>query len=370
MLAGNNKISATQLKKLIVFDIISISIMIVPEIASTGAGKDGLISILLSSILALIYGFLLLYFSKNVTTNYFSYSSEIVGRFLTFVFGILYMMKLFIFTLFAVNLFSNIINATLLPNTSYKIIVLSLIALSFYLSTKELEVKARLTELLYFVVLIPVVILFLLGIPNVNPSNLLPLFTNSSTNILQTGVYVFLTFSALDFVLFASPFAGKENYGLKKKNMLFAILTITFIHIIIFLTVVGLLGTRGAKQEVWSTITVLQMLEVPGGFIQRLDAIVLMFWLISIFSIIGSLFYYFRYITEGISRNRGGNWCTFLFAVIAFICSIWQIKTELLMNYFSIYLLYLGLPQSILIPLIIMIIANYKSRKAKKGEAI
>lgn len=366
MLAGNNKISSPQLKKLIVFDMISISMMIVPKIASTGAGKDGLISIFLGAILALIYSLVLLYFSKNIAGNYFSYASDSAGRLLAFVFGSLYMVKFFFFTMFAVNLFANIINETLLPNTSYKIIVLALIALSYYLSTKDLEVKARLTELLYYLVIIPLVILFLLGIPKLNVSNLLPLFTDSTSSTLQTGFYVFLTFSAVELILFASPFAGNE-YDKKKRNVIYSILTITFINVLIFVVVVGILGTRGAGQEVWSTITVLQMLEFPGGFIQRLDGIVLLFWLFSIFSIISSLLFYLRYITEGLTGNKEKNWCTLLFAAVIFICAIQPIKTELFMEFFGKYLIYFGLPQSLLMPFIMMIIGNYKSRKRNKG---
>ncbi|WP_066716792.1 GerAB/ArcD/ProY family transporter [Clostridium sp. Marseille-P299] len=367
MFPRNFKISSSQFRKMLVLDILSISIMIVPQIASVGAGKDGILAIILGSVLALLYSLLMLYFTRRVNSDYFTYSKDTVGKFITFIFGILYIIKFLILCIFVFNLFSNIINETLLPNTNYKIILLFLIVLTLYLASKEIEVRARLTEFLYLVVLIPLVLLLLLGVPKVDIPNLLPILTTDGGSILRTGFSIFLTYSAAEFILFESA-AIKQDDKRSQKNVIHAIITSTVINIFFFIMVVGLLGIYSTNQKIWSTIIVMQLLEVPGGFIQRLDAIVLAFWMISIFFISSTLLYHISNIAKSITNAKKREYYLIIFAILIFLICMKPIKIDIILANLNKYLIYIGVPQSILMPLIVFGIDKIKSGKGIRHE--
>lgn len=368
MFPRNYKISSSQFRKMLVLDIISVSVIIVPQIASQGAGKNGILAILFGSILALIYSLLMVYFTKKVNVDYLAYSKDTVGRFITFIFGILYIIKFFIFCIFVFNLFSNIINETLLPNTNYKIILLFLILVSLYMASKEIEARARLTEFLYLVVLLPLVLLFLFGIPKIYLPNLLPLFTNGNGSILKTSISVFLTYSAAEFILFETSLVKQEDKH-SNRNVIHAIITSTIVNLIFFVMVIGLLGMYSTNQKIWSTIMVMQLLEVPGGFIQRLDAIILAFWMISIFFIASTLLYHISNIAKNITNTKKRNWYLIICSILIFLLCMKPIKLDLILNNLNKYLLYIGVPQSILMPLIVFAVDKFKSGKGIHHES-
>jgi spore germination protein (amino acid permease) len=364
MIFNNQKISSSQFFQMMLLNIISISLMIIPKVTASTAGKDGVFSILLGAVFALIYSLILLFLSKNSTQEYFSSISKQAGRFISFLFNLLYLSKFFIALIFAIHLFTNIISETLLPNTDTRIIVLTLIITALYIASKKLEVRMRLFELLYYIILIPLIFFFLLGVPKINISNLLPLLTSSSGSILKTSISVFLMFSPMEFLLFTKAQVDVKDQRVLIKKLIRTILLITTIHLLIFVVVIGTLGTNGAGQKIWSTITVLQMLSVPGGFIQRLDGIVLAFWLISIFSILSSLLHYAETtIVVLISKKLYRRGFLAVFALILYLCSLYPMKPESLMNYFSKYLLFIGIPLSVFLPLLIKLFTRNKKEE-------
>lgn len=368
MFPKNFRISSSQFRKMLVLDIVSISIMVVPQISSLGAGKDGIFAIIFGAFLALIYSLLMWYLTKRANGNYITYSKETVGSFITFVFGILYIVKFFILCIFVFNLFTDIIKGTLLPNTNHKIVLLFLILVTLYLASKEVEVRARLTEFLYLIILLPVVLLLLFGIPKLYIPNLLPVLTSDLTSIAKTGFSVFLTYSAAEFILFELALVNREDKN-NKKDIIHAIVVSTIINLIFFIMVVGLLGIYSTNQTTWSTIVVMQLLEVPGGFIQRLDAVILAFWMLSIFFISSSLLYHMSNIAQHITNSKKRTYYLIAFAILIFLACMKPVKLEIVLSYLNKYLIYIGVPQSLLMPLIVFGVDKLRSRKGMNHES-
>lgn len=366
MFSNNLKISDRQLKKMLVFDMISISILIVPYIAATGAGRDGLLAILLSSAAAVCYGLLMLFFCKQIKIDYMQYCQNTMGRFCTFIIGMFYLVKLFLSAIFVLSLFTTVIHETILPNTSSRVILFCLIIVSVYYASKVMETRARMVELLYFIVLIPLFLLFLLGLFKVNLSNLLPLAITGTMPVVRTGYGVFLTFSAVEFILFATPSVSGDNEGTKFRRKIIQAIVITAVfNLVVFIIVIGLLGVSGAAQKPWSTISVMQMIEIPGGFVHRQDAVMLSFWLVSIFTITSTLFHYLIHITKSITGAKKQRYILFFYTVILFFITIYPIPLTLLLHYYGKYMAWIGFPQSILIPVLLIAVGKLKKGGSK-----
>lgn len=366
MFSNNFKISDRQLKKMLVFDMISISILTVPYIAASGAGKDGLISIIIAFLAAICYGLLMLFFCKQIRIDYLQYCQDTLGKVLTFLFGFLYLLKFFLSAIFVLSLFTTVIHETILPNTNTKGILFCLIIVSVFYASKVMEVRARMVELLYYIVLIPLLLFFLLGFFKVNMANLAPLATVRTMPVWHTGYNVLLTFSAVELILFATPSVTGENEGKKFRRKVIQAITITAIfNLIVFIIVMGLLGLSGATQKLWSTISVLQMIEIPGGFVHRQDAVMLSFWLVSIFTITSTLFHYLCQVTKKIIGSDKKGPILAFYAIVLFFISMQPMHIETLFRYFGKYIAYIGFPQSILLPLILIIIGKLKKGAGK-----
>lgn len=366
MFSNNMKISDQQLKKMLVFDMISISILIIPYIAAKGAGKDGLIAIVIAGLAAICYGLLMLYFCKQIKMDYMTCGKQTLGTFLYFLFGLLYLIKFFFSAVFVLTLFSTVIHETILANTSSRLILLFLIAVSVFYASKMMETRARLVELLYYIVLIPLLLLFLLGFFKVNPANLLPLGTNGTLPVIKTGYAAFLTFSAVELILFATPSVSGANENSKfRRKVIQAITVVSIFNLVVFIVVTGLLGTFGATEKLWSTITVMQMIEIPGGFVHRQDAMMLSFWLISIFTVTSTLFHYLCQITKSITGSKKQHYILIAYAVVLYAITMQPLNLDTLYYYFGRYISCIGLPQSILLPVLLIITGKIRKGVSK-----
>lgn len=361
---NNSKISTNQLKKTIVFEILSISMLVIPNLAVGGAGKDGLVALIAGTIGAALYALLLLFFSDRLETDYMSQCRHTLGRPGAFLFGLCYLVKYFFSTVFVLTLFTTIIHETILPNTNLKVILLFLLLTSIYYGSKQFEVRARLVEILYFIILIPLGLLFLLGIFKIKLVNLFPLMTAPPAAITQTGYLVLLTYSALEMLLFTAPsVTDKESKETKRNKVLQAILLCGVFNLLILVVVVGLLGTTGATRNVWSTVSVMHMIEIPGGFVPRQDAIMLTLWMGSIFTIISTLVFYLCFITKAITGCRQQRYILWFYAAALFVCTMKPLPLQMLYHYYGLYLAYIGFPLSILLPLLLILAARIKTGK-------
>lgn len=341
--------------------------LVIPNLAVAGAGKDGLIALIAGTVGAALYALLLLFFSNRLETDYLSQCRHTLGRPGAFLFGLCYLVKYFFSTVFVLTLFATIIHETILPNTNLKVILLFLFLTSIYYGSKQFEVRARLVEILYFIILIPLGLLFLLGIFKINPVNLFPLMTAPPTAITQTGYLVMLTYSALEMLLFTAPsVTDKESKETKRNKVLQAILLCGLFNLLLFIVVVGLLGTAGATRNVWSTVSVMQMIEIPGGFVPRQDAIMLVLWMGSIFTIISTLIFYLCFITKAITGCRRQRYILWFYAVALFLCTMKPLPLSMLYHYYGLYLAYIGFPLSILLPLLLILVTRIKTRNTLK----
>lgn len=371
MFSENEKISLRQLKRLLVFDLFSVSGLIIPRIAAATSGRDGLITIILAALYAIIYAWILLSLVKCTGGNYLDYSRRSLGSILTFFIGLVYILKFSVCCVFAARLFGEVINETLLEDTDPRIIILILLVVSAYAASKGFEVRARIAEVLYFIVIVPIFIFLLLGLNKIQFSNLTPLFTESIKDIFLGGYNVFLTFSILEVLLFCAPMIKFKKADIRKGHRLLqyvtkAIVLMGILNLLLFVVTLGILGRGETQQKLWSMVNVIQIIKLPGGFIQRQDAIILGIWMLSIFSILSAFFYYISFIGKFIFHISSQNYLLVPFILLLFGASVIPLETEQFFYYFENYMKFIGMPQSILLPAIIVFIGKVRKIKTIK----
>ncbi len=365
MFANNNKISLRQLKRMLVFDLFSVSSIIIPRIAFVSTGRDGGIAIILGTLYALIYAFIILSFAKEIKGDYLSYSKENVGSLLTAVIGILYIIKLFACCVFASKLFGDLIKVTLLEDTDNRIIILLLLVTSAYCASKGIEARARISEILYLIVLVPILVFLLIGLRNIDVTNLMPILSEDTKTIMYGGYEVFLTFSIIELLLFVVPYIKYRAGDAKKKRRLSvfvgqAIAIVGVLNLLFFIVSLGILGPGQTKRSLWSMVYMIQVVRIPGGFLQRQDAVILGLWLLSIFTLVSGFLYYIVVISKHILRVPKQNYLLIPFILLIFGAASIPMETDEFYDYFSFYMKFIGLPQSILMPLFIVFIGKLK----------
>ncbi len=343
MFSTNQKISRRQVKRMLILDMFSVSFLMIPYIAVRGNGEKGLISLIIGCIFAIIYGTIMYYCGRQLQgESYMSYSRKSIGRIGTILFGILYFIKFLMVYLFAVTLFIYIVGHTLLMETNPKVILVTLLILSGYGGIQELQKKARFAECIYYIVLVPIVIYLLLGIFRVDVANLMmpgiesslmgeDFFVKSENNLIWSSYLTLLPFTALETILFILPSVNKEK---QKRGIyqyiLWGVIIIGVLNIFIYCITVGILGVGETGNTLWGTVTIMTLIELPGDLLNRKD---------------------------GASKQgkRKAAIGIFLLVLIYFGYGYISSVEEAFVK-FGEYFAYIGLPQSVLIPLFLLFI--------------
>jgi len=142
------------------------------------------------------------------------------------------------------------------------------------------------------------------------------------------------------------------------------------------------LGVGETSEKFWSVVTIMQIVELPGGFINRQDGIMLAFWLLSIFSLLSAYMFYLARITseflqlcipnyfkkdnqETLRQTPISGYTIIFFGVLAYFTSLLVTNIEEEFVNFGRYFAYIGVPQSILIPFVILLVSKIRYGKGK-----
>lgn len=288
MFAENNFITIRQLKLLLILDIFGMGITILPQKAVQYGGQNGWILILIG----LIFSLICLFFINKVASiypddNFVDYTCKIVGKPLGVVISLGFILKIIISVAMQVRVFSEILKEIMLFNTPFWVISLSMLVLGAYMASKGYEARGRIAEILIFIVFIPLAFVFFIAVFDIDFSNLKPFFRELSVKeALKGGGYMIFYFSGIEFIFLVYPYI-KEKKNIQKASML-AIVIVGLIMTIITVITIARFGKYDIAHQMWSVLEIMDTIDLPGSFIERQDALIMTFWIISIFMMVNA----------------------------------------------------------------------------------
>lgn len=318
MFSTNNHISGRQLNRLIVIDFLGIIGLIMPQTAVYLSGQDGLIAIFYATLISLFYTFIILLLKQKIKDNLIDYLRKKAGRVISVIVGLVFAIKYFVLAVIVLCILGNIVSTVLLPEVNPLVIIGAMILVCSYSVIKGIESRGRMAEVLYYVVLFPIIIILLFSFRHVDKYNIMPLFEHNQITILKTAFIIAFLFSPSELLLF-----GEDNFDFDKKtkrSVYYGIITVGFINLVLFAVNVGIFGVNGMLKEEWPTVTLMQVVEISGMFFERQDGIMCIFYIVSLFAIVGALINYLVLIVKKMFRvesNRRYGWIAVLFLFIA-----------------------------------------------------
>ena len=112
---------------------------------------------------------------------------------------------------YALYLFGTLIQRTLLVEESFWLITLLGLVLAVYGMARGMESRARVYEVLFWLVLIPFLLMLLLAVADVSPQQQFPMATAAPGDVLQGAYLVFLVFSLCQMLLFAGNVISRKR---------------------------------------------------------------------------------------------------------------------------------------------------------------
>ena len=132
---------------------------------------------------------------------------------------------------------------------------------------------------------------------------------------------------------------------------------------IISLITIARFGKYDIIHQMWPVLEIMDTIDLPGSFIERQDALIMTFWIISIFMMINAGMFFSSLIFKDIVKI--GTHTTFICICIPIVYLISFLPNNITMVYkiMNIFYITFGLFYIFILPLVLYVIAKVRGLK-------
>lgn len=290
MFSENNQISGRQAFRLLSYDFLGIGTLLIPTAAANYAGRDGIFCIAAGVLFSLLYLKLLSAVAADMKEDYPSYIKKKFGKWIGSLVLLCYLVY-FVFTAsFTAYLFASLVLQQLVENVSFSLTLFLILLLAAYSMEGGIEGRARVYEMLFWFLMIPLFIMMLAAGRQVQTVYWSPIFTSDIKHIFTGGYYVFFCNSVVFLVLFLNEYMAKGSR--LYKNTKRAICFSGAVTAVLYLILLGLFGADMLSSMQFPAVTMMSRVQVTGGFLKRTDAFLFGIWFFTLYALLNSMIFY------------------------------------------------------------------------------
>lgn len=355
---NNSKISLNQLCIILVIIIPSTSLLFLSASIYKNTKQDFWIPIVIIGLIMIIYSIIFTNLVKMYPDkNFIEICKIVLGTFPGIILGFVYFIFFMHTTSSILREFSFYLNETVYYDTPRLFFSIGVIIPCIYIVYKDIETIGRVGEFIFFTFILTVIVILTLSFTSMNIDNLLPVFTQNPSSILN-GVVGLSIWGGQLFVILMIACKIKNINNITKSIIKCIIILIS----IIFLLTMTIIATFGSVTEILiSPLLSLARYISVTNLIQRMDAIIIIVWISSIFLKLSVYIYCSTQIALSIYKIKYRIIYIVIISVIIVILSeiLWSNSREFKAQLVPESPIYAVI--QVLIPIIIFIIAKLKT---------
>ena len=304
MFSENNQISGRQVFRLLTYDFLGMGTLLLPTMLADTAGRDGIFCILAGILSTFLYLKLLRYLLKGMKTSYPDFLKQKCGKVCGYVLWGGYFLYFILMASYTAYLFSTLMLNGLVENISFYLVLLLILLLAFYGMAGGIEGRARVYEMLFWFLMIPLFLMLFAACREVKPAYWSPVFVADGKEMLNGSYYVFFCYSMVSIVLFLKEYVSDD-----KKHISAAEKAVGFsggVFAALYLILIGLFGVDALAQMKFPAVTMMSRVQVTGGFLKRTDAFMFSIWFFTLYAMLNSMVFYSGNLAEKVIRDCGG----------------------------------------------------------------
>lgn len=355
-----------QLTTLVTSTLIGVGVLTLPRTSTQILAWNGWLSPVLGGFIAMFASYVIAKLCDRFPGLTFIEFSPIVwgsnkknnriGKWLGLPWVLFFLSYLYLITAMTSRVFGEVVVTAVLRDTPIEAIIITMFLLALFLCLHDLNVVARVNELLILLILFPVLLIALTSFQKADWNNLLPLFTVNWKQLLQGSLETSFSYQGYEIMLIFYAFALPGSK--KTKTALWGIGLAIIVYTLIVVSGIAVFGHEELKKLTWPTLELVKTTQVPGLILERLESAFLGVWVAAVFTTIANFYYCFIFglrqlLGRGMVFQR---WSAFILFIPLFFISLRpQNITELfkVMNIFG----YLGLLVSFFIPVLYLLVS-------------
>ena len=304
MFSENNQISGRQVFRLLTYDFLGMGTLLLPTMLADTAGRDGIFCILAGILSTFLYLKLLRYLLKGMKTSYPDFLKQKCGKVCGYVLWGGYFLYFILMASYTAYLFSTLMLNGLVENVSFYLVLLLILLLAFYGMAGGIEGRARVYEILFWFLMIPLFLMLFAACREVKPAYWSPVFVADGKEVLSGSYYVLFCYSMVSIVLFLKEYVAdrKKCVGAAEKAVWFS----GGVFAALYLILIGLFGVEALAQMKFPAVTMMSRVQITGGFLKRTDAFMFSIWFFTLYAMLNSMVFYSGNLAEKVIRDCGG----------------------------------------------------------------
>ncbi len=251
-----------------------------------------------------LYLKLLRYLLKGMKTSYPDFLKQKCGKVCGYVLWGGYFLYFILMASYTAYLFSTLMLNGLVENVSFYLVLMLILLLAFYGMAGGIEGRARVYEMLFWFLMIPLFLMLFAACREVKPAYWSPVFVADGKEMLNGSYYVFFCYSMVSIVLFLKEYVSDD-----KKHISAAEKAVWFsggVFAVLYLILIGLFGAEALAQMKFPAVTMMSRVQITGGFLKRTDAFMFSIWFFTLYAMLNSMVFYSGNLAAKVIRDCGG----------------------------------------------------------------
>lgn len=386
-----HSISERQLTRMLFMEGFGASGISFPFLAA-GAHTSGLPAVILYGLWLVVLSRYLTWISQKVYAGYSVSTKSSTFALPGKITGSIYILRFLINAFFLLWIFCTSIQQIYMPNVSLWYIMLPLIFVLWYSTFTTLQKRARFIELLSPWIITLLIFMIIAALLTEPPGQLPSLRKMSYPDILERSYLLLLGSCSLEFLFFLSPasvtslwqpkavklFASGQKRAVKK-----AVAGVITANFALWYITINALGPTITASSPWSVVKQLQRIHLPGGFLERIDAFLIIYWILCMIGVISGYLFYAKKIADYCflsetepksddSKKSGTLSCIIvgivLFLMIPALCTMdHYISME---DLFLFYKMKIDFPLLLLLPIILYFRPRFSRKTLSRGAGV
>lgn len=307
--AQNESISPRQLYRLYVFNLLGVGTLVLPNNLAK-LGKYGFISIALGVFMAWLFMWIVSEVRerrKNIYDRSFGKTAHVKILIYDLIIAVYELSQ----AAFLAWIFVKLIRDSLIPDESFTAVLLVIMAVCAYALSGGVECRARVYEVVFFFVLIPLAAMLLFAISDVRLDYLMIKdrvgVDFGIADIFAGAYYVF----AASISVFNILFVRERSVSQIRWSVSKAILTYAGILFLLHAVLLGSFGKYSLSEIEFPAVVLMSDVQIKGSFFKRADALMLSVWFFTLFSVLNMSLYYAVLRCENFAKNTAKVILTF-----------------------------------------------------------
>ncbi len=285
--SSNGKVSIRQMSRMMFLEMFGLGTLILPGPLAKICHTDGIFAILIAAAIwsGVVFCLCKKTFKEKESINT-SVAFLIAGKSKAVI-------QIALFALaagFVFYLLVSLVQRQLLDSNYLWIIVLSIFLAGGYGIIKGIECRARIYEILFWILLIPLFVILLIALWNVHPDYWLPIFSSGIRWFLLGIVVCMVVFLPAVLCVFLRPFCTEPGkVGSMGAKMVWRSGACCAL---VYLLLLGIFQQKLLGVLKYPIISLMSVVQMPGNLMERLDAPMVTIWFFCLFALFHSLCYY------------------------------------------------------------------------------